>query len=79
MNNNTRRISRPLYELLPYLYMGVGLLGFLCAWLLAGSIWSDISLLLGVAGVVVGLVILLRRRDYRTNKERYNSASLKDQ
>jgi hypothetical protein len=79
MNDNPHRISRPVYELLPFLYIGVGLPGFLGAWLMAGSLWSDVSLLLGVAGVVVGLVILLRRRDYRTNKERYNSASLKDQ
>jgi hypothetical protein len=79
MNNNSHRLSRPVYELLPYLYMALGLLGFLGAWLMAGSLWSDVLLVLGAAGVVVGFMIFLRRRDYRANKERYNSSSLKDQ
>ncbi len=78
MENPNLRLSRPLYELLPYLYILAGLLGFLGAWLLAGKIWSDISLVIGIAGLLAGLVILLKRRDYRTNRARYTGASLED-
>ena len=78
MDNRTVRISKPLYEMLPYLYVGAGLLGFLGAYLLAGRIWSDISLVLGIGCVLGGLVVFLRRRDYRTNKERYPGTSTED-
>ena len=76
MENRTVRLARPLYELLPWLYIAAGLLGFAGAWLLAGRIWSDISLVLGIACLLGGLVVLLRRREYRTSRARYPGASL---
>jgi hypothetical protein len=78
MENRTVRLSRPLYELLPYLYIVAGLLGFGGAYLLAGRIWSDVALVLGIVCVLAGLVILLKRRDYRANRARYSGGSLED-
>lgn len=75
-DNPAHRLSKPVYETLPYLYIAAGALGFLGAYLLAGSFWSDVSLVLGIAGVLVGLVLILRRRDYRTNRERYRGGPL---
>lgn len=71
-----RQLSRPLYESLPYLYIAAGLCGFLGGYLLAGKIWSDLLLIAGAVGVLGGLVLILRRRDYRSR--RYTGAPLDD-
>ncbi|HEY1283800.1 MAG TPA: hypothetical protein VGE96_04915 [Steroidobacteraceae bacterium] len=68
MNNNERPLSRPIYEALPWIYILFGLAA------LVGSYFhphSGISLALGLpglAGVLFGIVIALRRRDYRQMK-----------
>jgi hypothetical protein len=76
MEVRTIRLSRPLYETLPYLYMAVGLLGLVGAYVLAGKIWSDVALVLSVVCLLGGLVVLLRRRDYREARAQYTGAAL---
>lgn len=69
-------LARPIYELLPYLYMlvGVALLG--AAWLVERNTLPSIFLLVGTLSILAGLVLWLRRRDYRTRQAEYNSRSL---
>ena len=71
-------ISRPLYELLPYLYMlaGAGLLA--AAWLVQLQVWPSIFLAVGALSLMAGLVLWLRRKDYRTKQAEYDSRSLDD-
>jgi Flp pilus assembly protein TadB len=71
-------LARPVYEFLPYLYMlvGVGLLG--AAWFIDISTLPSVLLLIGVLSIMAGLVLWLRRRDYRTRQSEYNSRSLED-
>lgn len=71
-------ISRPLYELLPYLYMllGAGLLA--AAWLVQLRVWPSIFLAIGALSLMAGLVLWLRRKDYRTKQAEYDSRSLDD-
>ena len=71
-------ISRPLYELLPYLYMllGAGLL--VAAWLVQLQVWPSIFLAAGALSLMGGLVLWLRRKDYRTKQAEYDSRSLDD-
>jgi hypothetical protein len=71
-------ISRPLYELLPYLYMlaGAGLL--VAAWLVQLRVWPSIFLAIGALSLMGGLVLWLRRKDYRTTQSEYDSRSLDD-
>jgi len=68
-------IPRPVYEVLPYLYMvlGAGLLGAAYfmptgprGWLLAA----------GAIGLTLGLVLWMRRRDYRESQREYDTHSL---
>ena len=71
-------LARPVYEFLPYLYMivGVALLG--AAWFIEMSTLPSVFMLIGVLSIMAGLVLWLRRRDYRTRQSEYNSRSLED-
>jgi hypothetical protein len=71
-------IARPIYELLPYVYMVVGavLLGF--AWFSTADTLPGVLLLLGSLSMLAGIVIWLRRKDYRTRQAEYDSHNLDD-
>lgn len=66
-----KRLSRPVYEGLPWFYIACG------AAALAGSYFLPsgfLSLFIGLAGIIavlIGFVILLRRRDYRALRSQY--------
>lgn len=78
MENRPVRLSKPVYELLPYLYIALGLLAFLAAYLWSGRIWADVALGLGLLSTLGGAVLLLRRKDYRDNRARYKGGALQD-
>ena len=64
--------SRPVYEGLPWVYIMLGLGALIASYLLATR--GALSLIVGVLGlacVVGGFVLLLRRRDYRALRSRY--------
>jgi hypothetical protein len=66
------QFSRPVYEGLPWLYITCGLLVLGGSYLLAGH--GVLSLLAGIVGllfVLGGVVVLLRRRDYRQLRSQY--------
>ena len=66
------RFSRPVYEGLPWLYITCGLLVLGGSYLLAAH--GVLSLLAGILGllfVLGGVVVLLRRREYRALRSQY--------
>jgi len=67
------RISRPLYELLPYAYMLVGVAAVAASYLWRVPGWSALMAGLGVIAIVSGLVLVLRRRDYRIQQRHYGA------
>lgn len=71
-------LARPIYEFLPYLYMlvGLGLLG--AAWIVELKTLPSVFVVVGSLSLMAGLVLWLRRRDYRTRQAEYNSHSLDD-
>ena len=75
-----RLLSRPLYEGLPWLYMALGVAALGASYLLAAH--GPLSLasgLLGLAALVYGIVVFLRRRDYRALRSEYgNPDSIND-
>lgn len=71
-------IARPIYEIFPYLYIAAGLLFLGAAWYFGAPPWSGFLMLAGALSLLLGLVLWLRRRDYRTTQAVYNSHSLDD-
>ena len=65
MKRSQKRLSRPLYEGLPWAYVAFGVAALAGSYLLSPRL---LSLLLGLLG---GTVILLRRRDYRELRANY--------
>ncbi|HZO22739.1 MAG TPA: hypothetical protein VFB37_09585 [Steroidobacteraceae bacterium] len=67
------RLSRPIYEGLPWIYVACGLAALIGSY---RSTSRPVSLLIGVAGllaVLAGVVLLLRRRDYRELRSQYGN------
>ena len=76
MENRAVRLSRPLYEALPYLYITAGITAAAGSYFIARHPWSDILLVLAVFCVLGGLVVLLKRRDYRAKRGEYRGTPL---
>jgi len=64
--------SRPVYEGLPWIYIICGLAALVASYLIAArGVLSLLVGLLGLACVVGGFVLLLRRRDSRALRSQY--------
>jgi hypothetical protein len=74
------RLYRPLYEGLPWIYVACGLAGLVGSYRSPSRPLSLIIGLLGLLGVLGGIVVLLRRRDYRALRSQYGNpdSSLSD-
>jgi len=68
------RLSRSVYEALPYVYMLIGVGAFAASFKWRTEGWSDLVAGFGLIVLVAGLVLVLRRRDYRIQKRRYGAA-----
>jgi len=74
------RLSRPLYEGLPWIYIACGLAALVASYLTPSSAVSLIAGVLGFLGLLAGFVVLLRRRDYRELRSHYGDPdSLSDE
>lgn len=71
-------MPRPIYELLPYVYMGLGAVLIGIAWFLQVETWPGVMLGVGSLSLLVGIVLFLRRKDYRTRQAEYSNRSLDD-
>lgn len=76
MENRTVRLSKPVYELLPYAYMASGLAAVAASYFLGRGIWAEIVLVLGLLCVVGGAVVLLKRRDARARRTEYKGGTI---
>ena len=69
-----RQLSRPVYELLPWAYIAFGLTSLGASYLLAAQRALSLAVgLLGLIALVFGIVVLLRRRDYREFRSQYGN------
>ncbi|HEX3836583.1 MAG TPA: hypothetical protein VHW25_06420 [Steroidobacteraceae bacterium] len=79
MSTARHRLSRPLYEGLPWAYLAAGLLALIASYFQTSS---GLSLVLGLPGLLVfmaGVVVLLRRRGYRRLRAQYDAPDALDE
>ncbi len=63
-------VSKPIYESLPYFYLLVGAVSLGASMYLSHWYWPTICFIVGLVCLVAGLVVLLKRRDYRVTDRR---------
>jgi hypothetical protein len=69
-------LPRGVYESLPYAYVAAGLGACLASYAGRESAWSNAAFAVGVAGIVGGGVLILRRRSYRADAAQYDHRPL---
>jgi hypothetical protein len=70
------RLSRPVYESLPYLYMAIGALAIFVFYLDPVGPRAIIAFLIGVAVETAALTLLLRRQDCRALSREYSGETI---
>ena len=74
-----KHLSRPLYEVLPWMYLAGGAAALFGSYMSPYRALSIAVGLLGLLGVLGGSVVLLRRRDFRAMRSNYgNPDALRD-
>lgn len=68
------RLARSVYESLPYAYLLLGVGAFAVSFIWRSENWSELVAGFGLIVLLTGLVLVLRRRDYRIQKRRYGAA-----
>lgn len=70
------RLSRPLYETLPLIYLAIAALAVLIAYLDPVGVRSVIALVIAAAAAVAALTIFLHRQDSRALSREYNGETI---
>jgi uncharacterized membrane protein YdbT with pleckstrin-like domain len=63
-------VSKPIYESLPYFYLIAGAICLGASMYFYHWYWPTICFVVGMVCLVAGLVVLLKRRDYRVTDRR---------
>jgi len=63
-------VSRPIYESLPFFYLAVGVITLMASMYLNHWYWPTICFVVGISTLVGGLVLFLKRRDFRHRDQR---------
>jgi hypothetical protein len=70
------RLSRPIYESLPLLYVAIGVAAILIAYLDPVRTRSIIAFGLGLLAAIAALTVFLHRNDHRTLSREYNGETI---
>jgi hypothetical protein len=70
------RLSRPVYESLPYVYMAIGGLAIFVFYLDPEGLRGVTAFVIGLVAETVALMLLLRRQDYRALSREYSGETI---
>lgn len=70
-------IPKPVYESVPYFYMAAGVCSLIASVYLNFSYWPTLCFAVGISCLVAGVVVLLRRRDFRKSTRPDRNEQLK--
>ena len=70
------RLSRPIYETLPLIYLAIAGVAWAIAFLDPIGARSIIAFVIGIVAAVAALTIFLHRHDYRTQSREYNGETI---
>ena len=70
------RLSKPLYESLPLLYVGIGTAAIVIAYFEPGRIRSIVAFGIGLLAAIAALTIFLHRQDQREQSREYRGDNL---
>jgi len=69
-------LPRPIYEALPYIYAALGAVFIVESWIDATGWLSAVLLIAGSGLLLIGIMLWLRRKDFRDEQRQYNVRSL---
>ena len=70
------RLTRPVYESLPYLYMAIGGLAIFLFYLDPVGLHAAVAFAIGIIAEIAALTLLLRRRDFRELSREYSGETI---
>jgi hypothetical protein len=63
-------LSKPVYETLPYFYLLAGVGCLIASLYLDYWYWPTVCLIGGIFCLIIGLMVFLRRRDFRVGSDK---------
>jgi hypothetical protein len=70
------RLSQPVYESLPYVYMAIGALAIFLFYLDPVGTRAVLAFVIGLLAETAALTLLLRRQDYRALSREYSGETI---
>jgi hypothetical protein len=70
------RLSQPVYESLPYVYMVIGALAIFLFYLDPVGVRAVVAFVIGLLAETAALTLLLRRQDYRALSREYSGETI---
>jgi hypothetical protein len=70
------RLSRPVYESVPLIYVAIGACGFVLAYFDPGRVRSIVAFGIGLLAGVAALTVFLHRQDHRALSREYTGETI---
>lgn len=70
------RLSRPVYETLPLIYVAIAGVAWLIAYMDHQTARSQLAFIIGMLAAIAALTVFLRRQDYRAQSREYTGETI---